>query len=80
NSLLRACDLICAALEEEAGGDALIGSEDLVLLLSYALVRAQVFDISAQFAFVSELLPEPLLRGQAGYVLATLQTCIDFIS
>ena len=81
NSLLRACDLICAALEEEAAGaDSLIGSENLVLLLAYVLVRAQVSDLSAQFSFMSELLPEPLLRGQAGYVLATLQTSIDFIS
>ena len=80
NSLLRACDLICAALEEEASDAALIGSEDLVLLLSYVLVRAQVPDLSGQFSFMIELLPEPLLRGQAGYVLATLQTCIDFIS
>ncbi len=80
NCLLRACDFICAALEEEASADAMIGSEDLVLLLAYVLVRAQVVDLSAQFNFMSELLPEPLLRGQAGYVLATLQTSMDFIS
>lgn len=81
NSLLRACDFICAALVEEAGEDSsLIGSEDLVLLLSYVIVRAQVSDLFAQFSFMGELLPEPLLRGQAGYVLATLQTCMDFIS
>lgn len=82
-SLIRVCDSICAVLDSNDGGessDAMIGSEDLVLLLSYVLVKAQVRDIFSHFSFMSDLLPEGLLRGQAGYVLATLQTCFDFIS
>lgn len=81
-SLIRVCDSICAVLDANEGGesDAMIGSEDLVLLLSYVLVKAQVRDIFTHFSFMSDLLPEGLLRGQAGYVLATLQTCLDFIS
>lgn len=81
-SLIRVCDSICAALDssESGDGEAMIGSEDLVLLLSYVLIKAQVRDIFTHFSFMSDLLPEGLLRGQAGYVLATLQTCFDFIS
>ena len=59
--------------------DSSIGSEDLVLLLSWVIVQAQVPNLATFFSIVSEFLPEELIRGQAGYVLATIQTCLDFI-
>lgn len=80
-SLVRVCDLICTSVEQDQveGAESAIGSEDLVLLLSWIIIQAQVPDIFTQFAIMSEFLPEDLIRCQAGYVLATVQTCLDFI-
>lgn len=55
------------------------GSEDLLLLSAYVLVRSHVPDLSSQLMFISELVPEELVRGEAGYVLATMQTSLDYI-
>lgn len=78
-SLVKVCDLICSAVDESSNSASIIGSEDLVLLLSWVIVQAQIPNILTFFAIISEFLPEDLIRGQAGYVLATLQTCIDYI-
>lgn len=56
-----------------------LGSEDLLLLLSFVLTRACPTDIHSQFMFMSELIPEEILRGESGYVLATLHTAIGHI-
>lgn len=89
--LVTTCNLICQGVEALAqeqqppagdGPDApsySLGSEDLLLLLAYVVIRAQPTAIYSEFAFVSELIPEEVLRGEFGYVLATLQTCIHHI-
>lgn len=59
--------------------DAALGSEDLLTLFAYVLVRAQVPDLHAQLAFISELIPEEMIRGEAGYMLATVQTSLLYI-
>lgn len=55
-----------------------VGSEDLLLLASYVIVRAAIPDLSSQLVFISRLIPEELIRGEAGYVLATIQTSLDY--
>lgn len=55
-----------------------LGSEDLLLLVAYCLVRAQIPDLASQLLFVSRLVPEEMVRGEAGYVLATVQTSLDY--
>jgi hypothetical protein len=56
-----------------------LGSEDLLLLLSFVLIRACPTDIHSQFQFISDLIPEEILRGESGYVLATLHTAIGHV-
>lgn len=55
------------------------GSEDLLLLMAYVVMRAQAVGIYSEFEYISALLPEALIRGEAGYVLATLQTSLNYI-
>lgn len=55
-----------------------VGSEDLLLLAAYVIVRAAIPDLSSQLLFISRLIPEELIRGEAGYVLATMQTSLDY--
>jgi len=50
-----------------------------LLLLSYVMVRTRPSSIHSEFAFVSELVPEEILRGESGYVLATVHTCINHV-
>lgn len=77
-SVVKVCDLICSAVEKTVDEE-LIGSEDLVLLLSWVIVQAQITNMISFFDIVSQFLPEELIRGQSGYVLATIQTCLDYI-
>ena len=77
---VKVCDLICSAVdEEESSSSTPLGSEDLVLLLSWIIIQSQIPNINSFFAIVSEFLPDELIRGQAGYVLATIQTAMDYI-
>lgn len=55
------------------------GSEQLILLFTFALVKAQIWQLSSEFACMSNFLAEELLAGQAGYALATFQTCLDHV-
>lgn len=77
-SIVKVCDLICSAIEKSSDEES-IGSEDLVLLLSWVIVQAQIPNMISFFDIISQFLPEELIRGQAGYVLATIQTCLDYI-
>lgn len=57
-----------------------LGGEDLMRLLALLMVRQPLpMAYSAQAAFIADLVPERLLRGEAGYLLATLQSAIDFV-
>lgn len=77
--IVKVCDLICLIIEKEIGESSCIGSEDLVLLLSWVIVQAQIPKMITLFSLISEFLPQDLIRGQAGYILATMQTCLDYI-
>jgi hypothetical protein len=81
--LTRCCNAICQAVDDnrrelsEERPES-IGSEDLLLLMAYVLVRAGVPDLASQLLFISKLVPDELIRGEAGYVLATTQTAMEY--
>lgn len=78
-------DMICEdinSLAQTPGGPPVtvnIGSEDLLVLLSFVIVRARLPYLMSEFTFIADLVPEEILRGESGYVLATLQTSINYI-
>jgi hypothetical protein len=75
NNLLKVCSELCRLFP----GDE-VGGEELMRLVAVCLVRSPVsLHMPAEVAFVADLVPESLLRGEAGYVLATLQAAIDFV-
>lgn len=85
--LTRCVNAICQAVDEakrevpaEEGGkeESSVGSEDLLLLTAYVLVRSGISDLFTQMTFISKLVPDELIRGEAGYVLATIQTALDY--
>jgi hypothetical protein len=81
--LTRCCNAICQAVDDarrevsEERPEA-VGSEDLLMLMAYVLVRASVPDLASQMMFISKFVPDELIRGEAGYVLATTQTAMDY--
>jgi archaellum component FlaC len=81
--MTRACNSICQAVDERRDSTTIedegsLGSEDLLLLTAYVLVRANVPDLASQLTFISKLVPEEVIRGEAGYVLATMQTALEY--
>lgn len=56
-----------------------IGSEDLLVLLAFVMVRGRVPHLMSEFHFIADLIPEEILKGESGYVLATFQTSIHYI-
>ena len=89
--LVRCCNSICQAVDDFKrestfsqegnrfpGEESSVGSEDLLLLSAYVIVRGHVPDLASQLTFISKLVPEELIRGEAGYVLATIQTSLDY--
>lgn len=56
-----------------------IGGEDLLRLYAYAVVRSAVPTLLADLQFVNEFCPEALLRGEAGYVLATANGAVEYL-
>jgi hypothetical protein len=76
NFLLRVCSELCRTFPGEE-----IGGEELMRLLALVLLRSPVgLSMPGEAAFIADLVPEGVLRGESGYVLATLQSAIDFIS
>ena len=90
--LMKCCNSICQAVEDYnresititenerfiTTDDASLGSEELLLLCAYVIVRAHVPNLPSQLQFINKLIPEELVRGEAGYVLATMQTSLDY--
>lgn len=56
-----------------------IGGEDLLRLYAYAVVRSAVPTLLTDLQFVNEFCPEALLRGEAGYVLATANGAVEYL-
>lgn len=55
------------------------GSEELLLLMAYAIVCAQVPRLAAELTFVAEMIPEEIVSGEEGFVLATVETALDYV-
>lgn len=79
--LLKTCTELCRAFPDPSNvtGQPEIGAEDLMRLLALVLVRSCVgWRMRGEAAFMGDLVPEGVLNGEAGYVLATLQAAMDF--
>ena len=70
-SLVDACRQISA--EAEAGGAALPSADELMPLVAYVLLRAQVPSLPSVLAMLQELATDAQLSGEQGYCLATFQ-------
>eukprot|EP00727_Mastigamoeba_balamuthi_P004603 m51a1_g14140 hypothetical protein (647) ;mRNA; r:244500-247513 len=57
----------------------MIGGDDIVPLLSFALTQASVPNVHAETAFITEFMTCWESADEEGYALATLMACIDFI-
>ena len=57
----------------------LVGCDDLILLLTHCVLSAGREDILLDVAFMGAFIPESRLLGEEGYVLATLQTAVEFL-
>lgn len=57
-----------------------IGADDLLPILVYALIRATPDDLHAHLACMTELSEDHELLGKAGYVVASLQTALHVVA
>ncbi len=48
-------------------------------MMAYVLVACNIPDMYSQMAFITAFVPEEAIRGESGYVLATIQTSMDHI-
>lgn len=87
NCLVRAIEFVCTAVsvfsktlgKSSSDIDCAIGSEDLVLLCQYIIIRASVPFFFSELSFISEFIPENYIMGEEGYVLATFQSALESI-
>jgi len=59
--------------------DITVSADDLLPILTYVMIKANVPDICSEVAFVSDFLSDMEARSIEGYTLVTAQTCISFI-
>ena len=69
--LVDVCRLVSA--EAERLGAAPPSADELMPLLSYVLLRAQVAALPAELAMLGELATESQMMGEQGYCLASFQ-------
>jgi hypothetical protein len=54
-------------------------TDDLIPLLTYVIIKANVTDIYCQRLFCEDFLTETERLGMAGYLLCSFQTAIDYV-
>ena len=54
-------------------GAALLGTDDLLPLVIYVLIRSRATSLPAEMAFLSDFLSAGRLHGKEGYALVSLQ-------
>lgn len=80
--LKRAMDGVALSVKNfygEITEDLVMGADDVLPVLSFALVRSDLKNAHAEVDFMSELISDKLCMGENGYNLATFMTCIGFI-
>ena len=78
NSLVKACSSICRSnlptTTEKMGG------EDLMRWMALVILRSPVSHLlPGEVMMLSDFVPERVLRGEAGYVIATMQGAIEYL-
>lgn len=84
--LVHACNILCEPSPSDTDADASsvvsegVGGEDLLRLFATTIIRASPLPtLLADLFFIGELCPEVLLRGEAGYVLATVSGATEYL-
>ena len=72
-ALVRTCTQLCSQQDD-------IGGEDLLRLHAMSIIKYLPGDLLSELHLIGELVPESVLRGEAGYVLATFNGAIEFLS
>jgi hypothetical protein len=85
---IRTSDEICQSIIEYWGARGIdatnseelaIGSDHLLPIFEYVMVKAQVPFILSEVLFVEEFLTENVMRGAEGFIVATLQTALNYL-
>lgn len=88
--LVHVCNILCEPSSSDTDSDTLptstsipsegVGGEDLLRLFAMTIIRASPLPtLLADLFFIGELCPEALLRGEAGYVLATVSGAVEYL-
>lgn len=88
--LVHVCNTLCEPSSSDTDSDTLptspptpsegVGGEDLLRLFAMTIIRAAPLPtLLADLFFIGELCPEALLRGEAGYVLATVSGAVEYL-
>lgn len=56
--------------------EAFIGAEDLIPIFMFVIVRSRVDDLMAIFAFLNDCMTDDMIKGSAGFCMASLETAM----
>ena len=57
-----------------------IAADDLLVLMAYVLIKAQMEHVISEIAFMEDFLPESVKLSSPGYFLSTVQAAIELIT
>eukprot|EP01124_Arcella_intermedia_P000443 TRINITY_DN10219_c0_g1_i2.p2 TRINITY_DN10219_c0_g1~~TRINITY_DN10219_c0_g1_i2.p2 ORF type:complete len:295 (+),score=94.62 TRINITY_DN10219_c0_g1_i2:1145-2029(+) len=60
--------------------DLTMDTDQLVLILSYVIVKSQVSNLFAELQYMDEFIDDFFLKGEFGYYLIIFQTALDYIA
>eukprot|EP01114_Cavostelium_apophysatum_P021737 TRINITY_DN7667_c0_g1_i1.p1 TRINITY_DN7667_c0_g1~~TRINITY_DN7667_c0_g1_i1.p1 ORF type:complete len:652 (+),score=166.69 TRINITY_DN7667_c0_g1_i1:297-2252(+) len=83
NILLESTKTLCNTVmkyhESQLGTSVTIGADQLLPLLSYVLIKADIPFAYSEVMFMSDFISDAAIQGELGYTLATFQSCIQFL-
>jgi len=83
-AVVETARLVCSSVSEHWRGrlppeKLVVGGDELLPLITYVLIKANVPHILVEVAFMEAFIPEDMAIRREGYLLATLQTALAFI-
>ena len=86
NCVKKTLDLIASAVddfvrEQNLEERNLIGADDLIPILSYVIAKSKVENLPTEITYMQEFCDDPvgISKGESGYLLVSLQTCLDYL-
>jgi len=82
NSILKMMKEICECVSKFQKNEArksTIGADQLLPLMCYVLVKANVPFIYSEVNLLSDFINEQNVSGELGYTLASIQTCLEYL-